>query len=440
MSKKRPRDPKLWNVSTTPPDSKFDPAYWARRLFRSRYTYQGTSKQVRHWSVKIQHRGRRATFSLMSSARSQAAREAGRLYQALRTHGWAATSRLAVRWAGTSSTAGEIVPSAARLKLSYWEQRLIRREYTMNLHPDAQPELSVRVEHEGLGYYFPLATEDREKAAERALRIHRAVVSQGWEFVHRRYRRELTVAFRWLDSPLAWTYTTIHTQKALPAEPARPLATNGVCNVAIAESDAGIRNALAWCINHTEGFRCSAVFANPAQALREIRQRPHRLVLVSHSFPEKPGTLLQSELKAVAPDIPSALYSTYEESELLFKSTPGGAGAYLLQRAIPTRFLEPVAEFLKGDSSSNAEMAAAVWQYFRDSIARLPIASSLRPLTQLTQREHDVLALLSRGHPDKDIADRLAISIYTAREHVRNIFEKLGVHNRTEAVVKFLQK
>jgi DNA-binding NarL/FixJ family response regulator len=61
-------------------------------------------------------------------------------------------------------------------------------------------------------------------------------------------------------------------------------------------------------------------------------------------------------------------------------------------------------------------------------------------LAHLTQREHEVLALLSKGQLDKEIAERLDISIYTVHEHVRNIFEKLGVHNRTEAVVKFLQK
>ena len=63
-----------------------------------------------------------------------------------------------------------------------------------------------------------------------------------------------------------------------------------------------------------------------------------------------------------------------------------------------------------------------------------------RPLSQLTHREQEVLALLSNGHADKEIAGRLGISIHTVHEHVRNTFEKLGVHNRTEAVVKYLQK
>jgi DNA-binding NarL/FixJ family response regulator len=111
-----------------------------------------------------------------------------------------------------------------------------------------------------------------------------------------------------------------------------------------------------------------------------------------------------------------------------------------LRRTPPTQFLEPIAGWLKQGRQLGEEMAPAVWQHFKDSVASLPIGGVARQLAHLTQREHDVLALLGKGHPDKDIADQLGISIHTVHEHVRNIFEKLGAHNRTEAAVKFLQK
>jgi DNA-binding NarL/FixJ family response regulator len=81
-----------------------------------------------------------------------------------------------------------------------------------------------------------------------------------------------------------------------------------------------------------------------------------------------------------------------------------------------------------------------VWEYFKSTIASIPIGSPARQSSHLTQREQEVLALLSKGQSDKEIAEWLRISIHTVHEHVRNIFEKLRVHNRTEAVVKFLQK
>ena len=312
----------------------------------------------------------------------------------------------------------------------------------MSLDLKPARELSVRVDHHGTSHYFPLRTDDPDLAASRALRIYRAIASRGWKAANERFRRELTVAFRWLDNPLAWTYTTIHTQtKASRQRSADSFDVGtGRLKVAIAESDAGIRQALVSCINHMEGFCCAATFASAAEAVRELPRRPTALVLVSHSLADKPGTACLEELKVAAPGVAGLLYSVYEDSEELFRATPGGAGTYLLRRTPPTRFLEPITEVLARKNLSNEELAVGVWQYFKSTVASLPIGGPAPQLAHLTQREHEVLALLSKGQLDKEIAERLGISIYTVHEHVRNIFEKLGVHNRTEAVVKFLQK
>jgi DNA-binding NarL/FixJ family response regulator len=268
------------------------------------------------------------------------------------------------------------------------------------------------------------------------------VASQGWNAANERFSRELTVAFRWLDHPLAWTYTTIHTQTKVPRRP--PAGTSnagaGSLKIAIAESDAGIRQALAWCINHMDGFCCAATFASASEALQELPRQSASLVLVSHSLADKQGSACLEELKVAAPGIAGLLYSVYEDSEEMFRATPGGAGTYLLRRTAPTQFLEPVVEVLAGGHLSGEEITDGVWEYFKNTVASIPIGGPARQSTHLTQREYEVLALLSKGQPDKEIAEWLRISIHTVHEHVRNIFEKLRVHNRTEAVVKFLQK
>jgi len=194
------------------------------------------------------------------------------------------------------------------------------------------------------------------------------------------------------------------------------------------------------CINHMDGFCCAAAFASAAEALRELPRQSAGLVLVSHSLADKSGTDCLEELKVTAPGVAGLLYSVYEDSEETFRATPGGAGTYLLRRTPPTRFLEPIVEVLARGSLSDEEMAAGVWEYFKNTVVSLPIGGPARQLTHLTQREHEVLALLSKGQLDKEMAESLGISVYTIHEHVRNIFEKLHVHNRTEAVVKFLQK
>ena len=444
MSKKRPRTG--WRLArlSAPPGSKMEPEYWRERVFKSSYTYNGRRFKVRSWSVKIQHLGRRKTFSLPSSHRRQAAAEACQLYRTIVSQGW---ENAGVRGDRRSVPAGlppgEAMPlGTGRFDRDFWDQRLIHREYTMRLDMKTARELSVQIDHQGTSHYFPLGTDDPKLAANRALRIYKAVTSQGWKTANERFRRELTVGFRWFDNPLAWTYTTIHTQSDIPRQLSADAfhVRTGSLKVAIIESDGGIRQALVWCLNHMDEFCCAAAFTSAAEALRELPRRAACLVLVSHNLADKPGTACLEELKVTVPGVAGLLYSVYEDSEELFRATPGGAGAYLLRRTPPTRFLEPIAEVLAGGNLSGEEIAAGVWQYFKNTVASLPIGGPACHLTQLTQREREVLALLGEGQQDKEIAARLGISIYTVHEHVRNIFEKLRVRNRTEAVVKFLHK
>jgi len=414
------------------------------RLFKCRYTYKGERCEVRNWSVKIQHLGRRKTFALRSSHRSEAAAEACELYRALVTEGWNdAAARASRKRAQVGFGTGEVAPlGRERFDGGYWVQRLIHREYTMAPSPGESQELSVRVEHGGTAHYFPLGTSSHLLGAQRALRIYQTVVNDGWEAASKRFSREVTVAFRWLDVPLAWTYTTIHTLTRLSVTPTiqPPKRPSGTVGVAVIEPDSGIRRALEWCINQTQGLWCAAAFTSAQEALRELRRRPVRLVLVNDNLADRSGTACLEELKAAASEVAGLLYSVYEDSEELFRRTPGGAGTYLLRRTGSTQFLDPIRIWLKQGPLEREQMVSAAWQYFKDGVASLPITGVSRQLGNLTQREQQVLGLLSRGHPDKEIADQLGISIYTVHEHVRNIFEKLAAHNRTEAAVKFLQK
>ena len=348
MSKKRPRTGRRPARLSAPAGSKMEPEYWRGRLFKSSYTYNGRRFKVRSWSVKIQHLGRRKTFSLPSSHRQQAAAEACQLYRTIVSQGWEnAEARGGRRSVPASLPPGKAMPSVSgRFDRDFWDQRLIHREYTMSLDMKTARELSVQIGHQGASHYFPLGTDDPKLAAKRALRIYQAVTSQGWKTANERFRRELTVAFRWFDNPLAWTYTTIHAQSNIPRQPSADAfnARTGSLKVAIAESDGGIRQALVWCLNHMDGFCCAAAFASAAEALRELPRQSACLVLVSHSLADKPGTACLEELKVAAPGVAGLLYSVYEDSEELFRATPGGAGTYLLRRSPPTRFLEPIAE------------------------------------------------------------------------------------------------
>jgi len=152
-------------------------------------------------------------------------------------------------------------PDPARLDAAYWKQRLIHRHYSGQVEGSERLELSARIEHDETNHYFPLGTGDRDEAAERALQLHKLIIDQGWENACQRFPRELTLAFHWLDNPLAWTYTTIHTRPGPPEAAAvgdgRTPAQHpgsGAFRVVIAESDSGLRQGLAECIRRMEGF------------------------------------------------------------------------------------------------------------------------------------------------------------------------------------------
>jgi DNA-binding NarL/FixJ family response regulator len=441
MVKKRPRAIRRPPPKRTRFRSKMEPEYWRERLFKNSFTYRGDRHEVRHWSVKIQHFGTRKTFSLRAMNEKQAASEACGLYKAIVSRGWESViTERTEKNAEAQSAAAEVAAAKHNgSDASYWAQRLIHRKYTEAFRPNAERDFSVRVEHAGTGYYFPLGSDKKKVAAKSAERIYRVVVSQGWDNACRRFPRELSVAFRWSDNPLAWTYTTVLTE--LPSGSAKqPASQLNKLKVGIVESDASLRQALSWCINQQDACCCVETFASASAALAEARRHSVDLLLVSQNLTDKPGIACLSELAAVAPKIFGLLFSVFEDSEQLFKAAPGGAPCYVFRRTPPTKLLIPIEAALKSGARTREQFNSSARRFFQDVVISSPIYGSPDELSNLTPREHEILALLSKGHPDKEIADFLRISTWTVHGHLKKIFEKLGAHNRTDAVVKYLNK
>lgn len=446
VSKQRPSRNALRQTASPiqPPPPGFKAAYWRRRLFKNTFTRDGQRTTVKNWSVKIQHQGRRRTFSLAASDRNAAAQEAWGILQTILAHGWEAVPHPRARFGvpANDTTGAMFTQAAIGADAEYWKRRLIHRKYLEPSNSQVDRELSVRIEHARTSHYFPLGTSDETRAAGRARRIYQTIVNQGWASANADFPRELTLALRWLDNPLAWTYVTLHSRKR--NDPFRPISGSphepSKLGVAVIEPDDGIRFALAACANHQEGFRCDAMFVNAAEALQKIPRRPIHLILSNHSLPDKSGAECVEELQRLHPHLAGLRYSVYEDSDQLFKATPGGAVGYLLKRTAASRIFEPIAEALRKGPLTPAQVATCVREYFQKVFAALPTGPSSLDMAKLTPREHEILTLLSTGDLAKEIADTLGISVWTVHGHVKHIFEKLHVHNRTEAVVKFLQK
>ena len=307
MFKKRPRP------STCP--SKREAGYWRKRLFKNSFNYRGKRVEVRFWSVKIQLFGKRKTFPLGSRRRAQAAEEACLIYQMLVEHGWEATNQTRVRQRPQSRTAPglQISPASIPFDGAYWKHRLILRKFPEPPMSTAKSEFSIRIEHDRKSQFFPLGTGDENEAAGRAMLIYRTVVNEGWDHANESFPRELSLALRWQDNPLAWTYTTIHTrQNGGPVKPVPDRASlPAERSIVFIERDAGIRHALAACANGQEGFRCDTSFDGAKEAVREIPRRRVDLVLANHDFPDEAGVACFEELQRARPGLVVLSYSVF---------------------------------------------------------------------------------------------------------------------------------
>jgi DNA-binding NarL/FixJ family response regulator len=209
--------------------------------------------------------------------------------------------------------------------------------------------------------------------------------------------------------------------------------------ILLVEADPGIRGALSRCINRHEGCCCMA--CPTASAARRQRAASEAvLCLVNRDLAGSMSLPNSDQIGTLAEGVPAVSYGVHMDSEELFALTPGGASGYVLKRTAPEHILEPVLGVLAGGRVAAETLLRSSQAYFQRLLQSGPTGKPTSKAVQLTQREQDVLNLMSKGYVDKEIAPALGISSWTVHEHVKRIFEKLQVHSRTEAVLACLQK
>lgn len=217
-------------------------------------------------------------------------------------------------------------------------------------------------------------------------------------------------------------------------DPSIPCYTPPVqIKVCVVEDNAGIRESVEQLLSRAKGFCCLGLYADPRAALAEIPQRKPDVVLMDINMPGMSGIECARSLKAVLPAVRIVMFTVYEEPEQLFKALTAGASGYLLKRTPPQKLLESIREAHLGGAPMTRQMACKVVEYFHHLKAAPPEIEKLSP------REHEALTLLADGFRYKEIADKMGLSLDTVREYVGNIYRKLHVTSRTEAVVKYLQ-
>ena len=204
--------------------------------------------------------------------------------------------------------------------------------------------------------------------------------------------------------------------------------------VVLIEDLRDIRLSLAALINGTAGFECIASFGSVETALARIEHEKPNIILTDLGLPGMSGVEGIERFREIFPEIPIIALTIYDNDDQIFNALCNGANGYLLKNTPPARLLEALQEAADGGSPMSPAIAARVVKLFREF--RPPEYSDYH----LTPQETELLKLLIEGHHKKTAAREMNISIHTVSFHLKNIYEKLQVHSKTEAVAKALRE
>jgi DNA-binding NarL/FixJ family response regulator len=200
--------------------------------------------------------------------------------------------------------------------------------------------------------------------------------------------------------------------------------------VAIVEDQKQTREGLAALIGGMVGYRTVGAWGSMEEALAKVEWEPPDVLLSDIKLPGISGIEGVRRLKERYPALQILMLTVYADDDKVFEAICAGACGYLLKDTPPTRLLEAIGEMWGGGAPMSPEIARKVVTMFQKA------APPGDDEHQLSPREAQVLKLLADGHSYKTAANLLSLSVDTIRFHIRNIYEKLHVNSKSEAVLK----
>jgi DNA-binding NarL/FixJ family response regulator len=210
-------------------------------------------------------------------------------------------------------------------------------------------------------------------------------------------------------------------------------SASGPIKVAIVEDHQKIREGLMALIDGTEGFRAAGSFRSLEDALAGIGQDLPDVALLDIGLPGMSGIEGVRVLKERYPHLLFLMLTVYDDDARIFDAICAGACGYLLKNTPPARLLESMQDVMAGGAPMSPEVARRVIELFRE--IRPPEHADYR----LTPHEARLLQLLVDGHNYKTAGVEVGMSVHAVSFHMRNIYEKLQVHSKAEAVAKALR-
>ena len=189
-------------------------------------------------------------------------------------------------------------------------------------------------------------------------------------------------------------------------------------------------------INGSPGFICTGNFTSCNNWKHDIEKSKPDVVLMDIEMTGINGIKATSLIKKEFPDIRILIQTVFEDDSKIQEALCAGANGYILKNTSPVKMLEAVSDVQSGGVAFNPVIAAKVVALFHNIIAPSHTINNY----QLTEREKDILHLLTEGMPMPRIAEKIFLSYHTVRDHVKNIYQKLHVASATEAVAKALKE
>lgn len=204
--------------------------------------------------------------------------------------------------------------------------------------------------------------------------------------------------------------------------------------VAIFEDNRSLLDGLAAMIGGTSGFDCVGAFPNCNNVLKNIAAIKPDVVLMDIELPGINGIEAVSMIKEEFPEIKILMETIFDDDEKIFNSICAGAEGYILKHTSPAEIMEAIKEIYEGGSPMTPSIANRVLKMVKER----PVTSNKESF-DLSLREQEILACLVKGMSYKMIADTCFISIETVNVHIKNIYKKLHVHSKSEAVAKAIR-
>ena len=209
--------------------------------------------------------------------------------------------------------------------------------------------------------------------------------------------------------------------------------------VLIADDHQVVREGLSAILNAKEDIEVIAEARDGVEAVEKAKEFKPDVILMDISMPRMNGVEATRRIKLEQPQIGIVVLTMYEEEEYIFDLVKAGATGYMLKNSDSSQIIKAIRSTYQGESMLQPSVATKILSEF-SHLSQRPAPKPSRVDQELTDREIQVIKLIADGKTNKEIGNTLTISEKTVKNHVRNIFQKLKVDDRTQAAIFAIQR